>query len=340
MRKFESKPAVREKTPLLVGLVGPSGTGKTMSALRLATGIQRITGGDIYGIDTEANRMLHYADKFKFHHVPFSPPFSPVDYLDAIEYCASKGAGVVIVDSQSLEHEGPGGVLDMHEQELDRLAGKENWSKRQAMNFLAWGKPKGQRRKLIQGILQLGINAIFCFRAKEKLKMQKGQEPLQLGWMPIAGEEFIYEMTLKCLLLPGCDGRPSWRSEFPGEQAMMKLPEQFRPIFAGNDSPQLSEDIGQRLAEWAAGAPAGPSKAIALSAKYDACRTQSDFDALESERKAAWSSLKAGEKTALKAASDTAKDRIARTTTEESADDEPFGVGPPERDSVTNPMPD
>src|SRR6266849_4599710 len=76
-RKFEDRPAVREATPLLIGLVGPSNSGKTFSALRLATGIQRVSGGDIWGIDTESRRMLHYADKFKFRHVPFGAPFGP-----------------------------------------------------------------------------------------------------------------------------------------------------------------------------------------------------------------------------------------------------------------------
>jgi len=38
-RTFTDIPAVRERVPLLVGLVGPSGSGKTYSALRLASGI-------------------------------------------------------------------------------------------------------------------------------------------------------------------------------------------------------------------------------------------------------------------------------------------------------------
>src|SRR5262245_49677002 len=131
-RTFESKPAVREQTPLLLGLVGPSGTGKTFSALRLATGIQRVSGGDIFMIDTEAKRGLHYAERFKFQHLSFASPFSPLDYMAAVEHCVSKGARIVLIDSLSHEHEGPGGVLEMHEAELNRLAG-DNWEKRNKM---------------------------------------------------------------------------------------------------------------------------------------------------------------------------------------------------------------
>ena len=61
-RVFDDKPAVRERVPLLLGLVGPSGGGKTYSALRLARGFQKVTGGDIHFIDTEARRVFHYAD--------------------------------------------------------------------------------------------------------------------------------------------------------------------------------------------------------------------------------------------------------------------------------------
>ena len=48
-RIFTARPAVRESVPLLIGLTGPSGGGKTFSALRLATGIQTVTGGDVAG---------------------------------------------------------------------------------------------------------------------------------------------------------------------------------------------------------------------------------------------------------------------------------------------------
>ena len=117
-RSFDDKPAIREATPLLVGIMGPSGGGKTYSALRLATGIQRVSGGDIGFIDTEARRALHYAEKFKFRHLDFRAPFGPLDYLAAVEHFVNKGVKTIIVDSMSHEHEGPGGVLEMHDQEM------------------------------------------------------------------------------------------------------------------------------------------------------------------------------------------------------------------------------
>lgn len=252
-RVFEDKPATRDKVPLLIGLMGASGSGKTFSALRLASGIQSTLGGDIYVIDTEANRAKHYADRFTFRHLPFGAPFGSLDYLAAIDHCVKKGAGIIVVDSMSHEHEGPGGVLEQHERELDRMAGQD-YGKRNSMNLIAWAKPKAARRQLINSLLQMNAHFIFCFRAKEKAKPVKrdGKTVVEnQGWMPIAGEEFVYEQTVNCLLLPGSNGVPVWQSEEPGERAMMKLPEQFRPIFA--DRQPLSEDIGRKMAEWAKG---------------------------------------------------------------------------------------
>lgn len=257
-RTFEAKPAVRESVPVLVGLMGPSGGGKTVSALRLATGIQQITGGDIYGIDTEARRMLHHADAFKFKHIQFDPPFGSLDYLAALQQCVKQGAKVIIVDSMSHEHEGPGGMIDFQERELDRMAGND-YGKRERMKMLAWQKPKAARRELINGLLQLNANFIFCFRAKNTVKPVKingKTEIVPQGFMPIAGDEFVFEMTVNCLLLPGAKGVPTWSSENVGERMMIKEARQFAKIF--QESKPLDESIGRQLAEWARGGePAG-----------------------------------------------------------------------------------
>lgn len=243
-RTFEDSEAVRQRVPLLIGLMGPSGGGKTFSALRLATGIQRVTGGDIFVIDTEAKRALHYADRFRFRHLPFGAPFGPLDYLEAVEHCVQRGAKIIITDSTSHEHEGPGGVLEQH----DRVVAEKG----DKYSMTAWIRPKADRRRLINSVLQLPISSIWCFRAKEKVKVVKGQDPKPLGYMPIAGEEFIYEMTVNCLLLPRADGVPTWQSDELGERQMIKLPAQFREIFAKGGP--LSEEIGAELAKWAEGA--------------------------------------------------------------------------------------
>lgn len=255
-RNFEASEAKREHVPLLIGLTGPSGGGKTFSALRLATGIQEVSGGDIYFIDTESRRALHYADRFKFKHVPFDAPFGSLDYLAALQFCVKQGAGVVIVDSMSHEHEGPGGMVDLHDTIAARMSGGDP-AKLERVKMLAWSEPKQKRRALINGILQLNANFIFCFRAKNTSKPVKGPNGKsaveQMGFMPIAGEEFVFEQTLNALLLPGAGGVPTWQSHQMGERTMIKLPEQFQALRDRNKP--LDESVGKRLAMWAAGSP-------------------------------------------------------------------------------------
>lgn len=304
MRSFEDKPAARERVPLLIGLMGPSGGGKTYSALRLATGIQSVTGGDIFVVDTEARRALHYADQFNFRHVPFGAPFSPLDYLAAIQHCERRGASVVVIDSMSHEHEGPGGVLDWHDRETKRLA--PMFGGEAKATFAAWGAPKQARRALINGILQLPINVISCFRAKEKLKLNRGKDPQPMGWMPIAGEEFLYEQTVCALLMPGAGGVPTWQPSELGEQQMVKLPGWARETFSGKGP--LSEDIGARLAQWAAGTVVRSVEEL-LEA-YGACSDPATFGSLERERRAMWRGASPEAKLALKAAVEAATDRL------------------------------
>lgn len=257
-RTFDAKPAVRESVPLLIGLMGASGSGKTFSALRLATGIQEVTGGDIYFIDSEARRALHYADSFKFKHVQLDPPFGSLDYLAAIEHCVKQGAKVVIIDSMTHEHSGPGGYLLTQDAEVERMAGND-YAKRERVKMAGWIKPAALRGRMISGILQMNVNLIFCFRAKEKTKPVKGGGIQEFGFMPIAGEELLFEMTVNCLLMPKSNGVPTWRSDAVGEKMMMKLPRQFEPIFADNNA--LDEAAGRALAAWAKGGDATQSPA-------------------------------------------------------------------------------
>lgn len=253
-RTFEDVPAEREQTPILVGLFAPSGGGKTYSALRLATGIVSVTGGEVFVIDTDNRRALQYADLFKFRHVDFPAPHSSLAYVDAIRYAVRRGSGCIVVDGMSHEHEGTGGMLDFHESELDRMAG-DDFSKRERMKMLAWAAPKAARRKLIIEIQRLGVPAIFCFRAKEGVKPVKGangrNEVVQQGFTPIAGDEFVFEMTVCGLLLPGARGVPTWNPEQPGEKKMVKLPAQFERL--ANVSAPIDEKLGKAFAEWSLG---------------------------------------------------------------------------------------
>ncbi len=256
-RTFETTPAVRTRVPLIIALSGASGSGKTFSALRLAVGMQQVFGGAINVVDTEKRRALHYADQFKFEHTPFEPPYSPGDYSEVLDHVHKLKPGVVIIDQLSYEHDGLGGVLEMHEAELDRMAGND-WGKREKCKMAAWIRPKADRRRLINELVQIGADfaIIMLFRAKETAKPVKdvgGKIQIEdQGFMPIAAPEFLFEATASCVLYPGSNGVPTWQTAFKGESLHMKLPVQFRDILGPGK--QLTEDMGKQLAEWAKGA--------------------------------------------------------------------------------------
>jgi hypothetical protein len=284
MSRFVATQAKRGALPLFVGLCGASGSGKTFSALRLAAGIQRVCGGELVVIDTESNRALHYADRFAFKHLPFSPPFSPDDYWEAIQAAVAAGARTIVIDSMSHEHEGPGGVLELHEKEAERI--QKAWGcSADTAQFPAWKEPKGQRRRLINNILQLHCNLVVCFRAKRKVKMQKNergkQVPTDQGWMPIAGDEYAYEMTALGVLPPGSSGVPDWKTTDPGSELVTKRPAQFHDIL--KPGAQLTEDMGEAMARWAAGTLELSERAKKMEAAISAAPDLTTLEALGAE---------------------------------------------------------
>jgi AAA domain-containing protein len=317
--EFTDIQATREGgVPLLIGIFSPSGAGKTYSALRMATGIRSVVGGEIFGVDTEAGRMRHYADSYSFRWVEFKPPFSPQRYESAMLYCIGRGAKVIIFDSASHEHEGAGGVLEMHAEETKRLA--KAWGTTEAKaQTSAWQEPKKLRRHFINTMMQQRINIIFCFRAREKLKIRPGKDPLDMGYMPIAGEELVFEMTVNCFLPPNARGVPDWSPTAPGEKAMTKLPGQFEEMFGALEGP-LNEDVGRKLAIWAKGiVPISDVDGMAKtydSIVADEATSVVAFEALEKKRQDSWAALNGAQKRTLKEASDAAAKRINYQTGE------------------------
>ena len=249
--EFKDYQAVRRDLPLLLALVGESGGGKTFSSLELATGIVKQNGGEIFFVDTEANRALHYAEDFKFRHVPFSAPFGPLRYMAAVQYCISRGAGCVIIDSMTHEHTGEGGVLDQIETFLQEKCGND-FNKRKKMTWASQIKPKAERQKLTNYLLQASKDCpiILCYRGKDKLDFKHMDEngPKNLGVQAQTTSPLIWETVQQFLLRAGCDGVPVLLGETPQERALIKSPHMFRGWFQNGQ--RLNAEIGERFAKW------------------------------------------------------------------------------------------
>ncbi len=246
------KPAIREQVSLIIGLIGPSGSGKTMSAMKLASGIVG-PGNRFVVIDTESRRALHYADMFNFDYAELHEPFTPKAYMEAIKEADTAGYRAIVVDQISSEWSGEGGVLEMAESELQRMAG-DDYKKRDACKMASWIKPKMAHKQMVQRLLQCRAHLILCFRAEEKIKMEKDShgkmQIVPIGFQPICSKELPYELTVSFLLLP----------DKPGFPQPIKLQEQHKTIFPL--AQELNELSGIAIAEWAKGGISKPKLPI------------------------------------------------------------------------------
>lgn len=277
---YSYRPAVREGVSLFIGLGGPTGSGKTFSALELATGI---AGGQRFGvIDTERGRARHYADQFAFDVVDLVPPFRPQAYADAIDAGEKAGYPVLVVDQASHEHAGEGGLLDWHDELLAEMVERKRkfaeekgwqfneWQTAEANKMRAWIEPKMAHKRMVQHLLTVKPHLIFCFRAEEKVKMGKDDKgkteiaPADFrsatpefaagvkGWGLICEKNLPFEMTCSFLML----------ADNPGVPVPIKLQAQHRPFFP--DGKPITRACGAALAAWARGsaAPAAAASGI------------------------------------------------------------------------------
>lgn len=300
MSGFSFRPAVRENVGLWINLVGGTGSGKTFTAMRLASGI---SGGKPFAvIDTENRRALHYADQFKFDHAELREPFTPESYAEAIVAADQAGYPVIVVDSGSHVWAGDGGMLDMQEAEFQRMGARDT------VKMSSWIKPKREHKKMVSKLLQLKAHLILCLRAEEKIEMVKenGKTVVRAkqsmtgkdGWLPICDKNLPFEATVSFLLL----------ASNPGIPHPIKLQEQHKALFP-LDAP-ITEQSGLALAQWAAG---GSSSKAGLSVSPDASAAASgpsadealvinglEWAELGTEKYAAWwTSLKPEQRKAL-----------------------------------------
>jgi hypothetical protein len=235
------RPAVRERLPLLLGLAGGTGSGKTYSALELAKGIAK--GARFVVIDSENGRASTYADQFDFDVADIRAPFRPSTYTDAILAADGAGYPVIVVDSASHEWYGDGGCLDWH----DEIMGTD-----QKKNITAWIEPKKAHKRMVTRLLQTSAHVILCFRAEAKVDIETdAQGRMKVipkasltgldGWIPIAEKNLPYELTASFLLM----------ADKPGLPKPIKLPAPLAPLVPLDRT--LDATVGLAMSEWALG---------------------------------------------------------------------------------------
>lgn len=181
------KKAKREQVWLKVLLSGASGSGKSYSALRLASGIAKKCGGSIAYIGTEGSRDLYYANEFDYDLIQLEDPFTITKYVDALQEAVKEGYKVIIIDS--LTHEW-NWLNDTH----DKMPGN---------SFQNWGKLKPQHRAFIETILAAPIHVIATARGKDEwiLEDRNGKQvPTKVGMGAQQDKNISYEYTVSLMI--------------------------------------------------------------------------------------------------------------------------------------------
>ena len=176
--------AKKEKIWTKVLLGGSSGSGKTYSALRLATGLAKKCGSGIAAIDTEAGRIRYYANEFDFSDMQLTEPFTPEKYIEAINEAVNSGFKVLIIDSISHEWNY---CVDIH----DKMPGN-SWTN--------WAKVTPRHDAFMEKILQAPIHIIATVRGKDEyvLEEKNGKQTpkkVGLGFKQRDGVEYNYTAT-------------------------------------------------------------------------------------------------------------------------------------------------
>lgn len=247
---MEIRKATRQGVKPLIGIYGKSGGGKTLTALYVARGLVG-PNGRIILCDSESGRGSLFADIVpgSYHTIDIEPPFSPENYQAAIEM-AEANADCVVVDSMSHEWSGENGILDMQEQELDRMAGND-WKKRDQCKMSAWIRPKMAHKKFIQRLLRLKVPLICCLRGEEKTHVEVGDDGKKRVITdkfstPLFDPRFIFEMLInfECYAKDGQGGYVIPRKiTHPGVAPLLP-----------KDNEQLGIKHGELLAQWCANA--------------------------------------------------------------------------------------
>lgn len=196
---MEIRKAVRSRQFLRLALMGPTGGGKTFSALRIASAIAQRVGGSIVVIDSEEGSSELYAGEvnpdggvFDFGVIDLSREigkFRVENYISALKACKESGVKVVVIDSASHAWAGEGGVLEF----VDR-AGKRN----NGNSYTAWREGTPLQQEFVRSILSYPGHVIITMRVKTEyiLKEVNGKKvPVRMGLQPVQRDGIEYEFT-------------------------------------------------------------------------------------------------------------------------------------------------
>lgn len=228
------EPASLSGMRFLFSFYGLSETGKTLSALRVAAGLEPDPQKRML-LDTEGGqRGRAYVNEIVggYLYACLSPPYTPERYMQALTEIEAAGVTVLVTDSASHSWFAEGGVLSMVEESTVRN------------DMAKWKDPKRRLGKMMQRYRSSDMHHILCSRAKQPLiegKDEQGRKTYVPGpVIPIQEKMMRYDMTVIAHMIS--------RGTFSVAAPAGKCPDNLLPIFSA--TPLMNEETGRRLAEW------------------------------------------------------------------------------------------
>ena len=222
MKQFTK--AERSSCKIKMAIQGPSGSGKTYSSLLLAYGLTK-DWNKIAVIDTENGSANLYSHLGAYSICNLTAPYTPEEYIDAIETAVKQGYECLIIDSISTEWNGQGGILDIH----GNIPGN---------SFTAWAKVTPRHNAFVQSILQSNIHIIGTMRSKTDyvLSEKNGKQvPEKVGMKPVQREDSEYEFTVVFEL---------------NQKHQANVGKDRTGLFSKRPELYLTADVGQEISEW------------------------------------------------------------------------------------------
>lgn len=233
------KKAERFLTNPTIAITGPTGSGKTFSALRLASGMAKAMGKRFAVIDTENGSASLYSDHFDFDTLNITPPFTTEKYIQAINDAEKAGFCALVIDSITHAWAGEGGLLEQKAQ-LDARPGSNHWTN--------WNPIKAKDLKFKSAYLHSSIPFLIAtMRSKMEYAQSEdgGKKKVQkVGMAPVQsdGIEYEFSVVLDVAMNHECEVSKDRTHLFDKT-----------PIFT------ITEETGELLVNWRNGGKARPA---------------------------------------------------------------------------------